>query len=55
MVLSDKRPPMLDYVTKLSLLEVVKASAMQDIPALIWLQKYLTELHQRWEELDAKR
>lgn len=46
---------MLDYTTKLSLLEVVKASALQDIPTLIWLQRFLTELHYRWSELDDNR
>lgn len=54
MTLSKDRPPLLDYVTKLMLLELIHASAMQDVDAAIWIQKTLTKLHYRWEELDGR-
>lgn len=55
MALSKKRSPMLDYTTKLMLLELVKITATQDAFAAIWIQKNLTALHQRWEQLDGKQ
>lgn len=54
MALSKNRSPLLDYVTKLLLLELIHASALQDADAVIWIQKTLTELHYRWEELDGR-
>lgn len=54
MALSKDKPPLLDYVTKLMLLELIQASAMQDVDAVLWIQRVLTELHYRWEELDGR-
>jgi len=48
----DKQPPMLDYVTKLMLLEVVKATVDQDIHAARWIEQTMTSFYYRWRELD---
>jgi hypothetical protein len=47
------QPPMLDYVTKMMLLEVVRAIVEQDVPAAMWIEEYLTQVHHRWRELDG--
>jgi len=51
----NKQPPMLDYVTKLMLLEVVKATVNQDIYAATWIEQNMTKLFHRWKELDDRR
>ena len=48
----NQQPPMLDYVTKLMLLEVVKATVEQDFHAAMWIEKTMTEIYYRWRELD---
>lgn len=48
-----EQPPMLDYVTKLMLLEVVRAVALQDVTAALWIEENLTFVHNRWRELDG--
>jgi hypothetical protein len=48
----SKQPPMLDYVTKLMLLEVVKATVERDVDAAIWIEATMTNLYYRWRELD---
>lgn len=51
----DQQPPMLDYVTKLMLLEVVKATVERDIHAAMWIEDEMTKLFYRWRELDELR
>lgn len=48
----DKQPPMLDYVTKLMLLEVVRATVTRDVHAALWIEESMTKLFYRWRELD---
>ncbi len=52
MVLSGQ-PPMLDYITKLMLLELIKSTMERDLFAVIWIESTMSELHQRWRELDG--
>lgn len=49
---------MLDHVTRLTLLEVVRLAALQDerqLEYLIWLHNFLSGVHKRWLELDERR
>lgn len=48
----NKQPPMLDYVTKLMLLEVVKATVERDVEVAMWIEAQMTILFHRWKELD---
>lgn len=48
----NKQPPMLDYVTKLMLLEIVKATVERDVSAAIWIEQTMSNLYYRWRELD---
>jgi hypothetical protein len=43
---------MLDYITKMMLLEVVKATVERDVHAAMWIEETMTTLHYRWRELD---
>lgn len=45
---------MLDYVTKMALLEAVRAYTEGEFEAVIWLEQNLSNLYTRWRELDAK-
>jgi len=51
----NPHPPMLDYVTKLMLLEVVKATVERNVHAAVWIEKTMTTLYYRWRELDELR
>jgi len=51
----NPHPPMLNYVTKLMLLEVVKATVERDVYAAVWIEKTMTTLYYRWRELDELR
>lgn len=48
----NQQPPMLDYVTKMMLLEIVKATVERDVHAALWIEDIMTTLHYRWRELD---
>lgn len=48
----NPQPPMLDYVTKLMLLEVVKAAVERDVHAAAWIEETMTNFYYRWRELD---
>jgi len=54
MVLKN-RPPMLDYITKLMLLESVKSLAEDNPSALIWINTTMTDFYYRWRELDEQK
>ena len=48
----NTQPPMLDYVTQLMLLEVVKATIDQDVHITMWIEDTMTNFYNRWRELD---
>lgn len=54
MALGNDRSPFLDYITKLMLLELIHVASIQDVDAALWIQKTLTKIHYRWEELDGR-
>ena len=50
-----KQSPMLDYVTKMLLLETINAFAKDNISAMKWLRKTTAVHSRRWGDLDASR
>lgn len=54
MIIDRQRSPMLDYVTKLMLLELVRTISSRDLWAVNWIETFLTELHHRWSQLDGR-
>ena len=49
---SNGQPPLLDYITKLMLLEVIRSITRRDVFATQWINTQLAMIHHRWGELD---
>jgi hypothetical protein len=51
-MVSNPKAPMLDYVNKLMLLELVRSTMNKDLDSVIWLEKTMRCFYHRWKELD---
>ncbi len=52
---SPKQPPMVDYTMKLMLLEAIKCRNDEDINGLVWIQRQLFTMANRYRELEQRR
>jgi len=46
------KPPMLDYITKMMLLELVKSTVEKNPGAALWIHTSMSDFYFRWRELD---